>query len=96
MDDDLKHLLEAMRQENAATRQEKAATRQENATAHEETRRHFDVAVERIETRFDFLAETVQHIGEELQRTRVSLDGKIEQSAAETQAMIPRIESGTH
>lgn len=74
MADDLKHLLEAMRQENA--------------TAHEETRRHFDVAVERIETRFDFLAETVQHIGEELQRTRVSLDGKIEQSAAETQAMI--------
>ena len=73
MDDDLKRLVEAMRQENAAARQE--------------TRRHFDVVLERIETRFDFLAETVQHVSEELQRTRVSLDEKIEQSAAETQAM---------
>jgi chaperonin cofactor prefoldin len=81
VDGDLKHLLEAMREENAAARQE-------NATAHDETRRHFDVMVERIETRFDFLAETVQHVSEELQRTRVSLDGKIDLSAAETQAMI--------
>ena len=63
MDDDLKQLLEAMRQENAST--------------HQETRRHFDVAVERIETRFDFLAEAVQHVSEELQRTRMSLDGEI-------------------
>lgn len=62
MDDDLKHLLEAMREENAATRQE-------NAAAHQETRRHFDVVLERIETRFDLLAETVQHVSEELQRT---------------------------
>ncbi|MGZ5443137.1 MAG: hypothetical protein ACXW5U_14100 [Thermoanaerobaculia bacterium] len=74
MDEDLKHLLGAMREENA--------------TAHDETRRHFDVAVERIETRFDFLAEMVQQVSEELQRTRVSLDGRIDQSAAETQAMI--------
>jgi predicted nuclease with TOPRIM domain len=103
VDEDLKKLLEAMREETrrhfdvtierietrlAATHQENAAMRQENAKAHQETRRHFDVAVERIETRFDLLAETVQHVDEELQRTRVSLNEKIEQSAAETQAMI--------
>jgi prefoldin subunit 5 len=81
VDDDLNHLLEAIREDNAAMREE-------NAAAHRETRRHFDVAVERIEARFDFLAETVQHVSEELQRTRASVDGKIEQSAAETQAMI--------
>ena len=50
--------------------------------------KHFDVAVEHIEKRFDFLAETVQHVNEELHRTRTSLDEKIERSAAETQSMI--------
>jgi hypothetical protein len=43
--------------------------RQENAAAHAETRRHFDVSVERLETRFDGLAETVLAINEKLDRT---------------------------
>jgi SMC interacting uncharacterized protein involved in chromosome segregation len=96
VDDDVKRLLEEMREENAKAHQETrrhfdvAVERIEtrSAESHEETRRHFDVAVERIETRFDLLAETVQHVNEELQRTRVGLNEKIEQSAAETQAMI--------
>lgn len=94
-DDELKGLFDALRQENAAARQENAAARQENAAArqenaaaHEQTRRQFDVTVERIEKRFDLLAETAQHIEEELRRTGARLDEKIERSAAETQAMI--------
>ncbi|HYK03682.1 MAG TPA: hypothetical protein VE974_18130 [Thermoanaerobaculia bacterium] len=74
MDDELKRLLESIRQETAAE--------------HQETRRHFDIAVERIEHRFELLAETVQHLSEETLRTCASLDEKIERSAAETQAMI--------
>ena len=74
MDEDLKQLLETMQRQNA--------------DAEQETRRHFDVAVERIETRFDLLAEMVQSVNQELRSTRVSLDEKIERSAAETQAMI--------
>ena len=74
IDDELKRLLDAMRQENAA--------------AHGDTRRHFDVTVERIENRFDVLAESVAHVNEELRRTRTTLDEKIERTAAETQAMI--------
>ena len=34
-----------------------------------ETRRHFDVAVERLEKRFDALAETVAYVDEKLDRT---------------------------
>jgi hypothetical protein len=51
-------------------------------------RRHFDVTAERMEKRFDLLAEIVHDTREELQRTRTSLEEKIERSAAETQAMI--------
>jgi chaperonin cofactor prefoldin len=73
-DDELKDLIQALRRESTA--------------AHGETRRHFDVSVERLEKRFDFLAETVQHVSEELQRTRAGLHEKLEQTAAETQTMI--------
>ncbi len=87
-DEELKSLFDAMRQDTAAMLQENAATRQENAAAHEETRRHFDVAAERLEKRFGLLAESVAHLDDELQRTRTSLDEKIDRTAAETQAMI--------
>ncbi|HVT04216.1 MAG TPA: hypothetical protein VHL58_12680 [Thermoanaerobaculia bacterium] len=43
-DDDLKRMFDALRQDNAA--------------AHAETRRHFDVTAERLEKRFDTLAES--------------------------------------
>ena len=89
MDEELKRLLETMREETRRhfdVAVERLETRFD--AKHDETRRHFDVTVERLETRFDLLAETVQHVNEELQRTHVSLNEKIEQTAAETQAMI--------
>ena len=74
MDEELKNLLEAMRQENAA--------------AQAETRRHFDVVAERLETRFGGLAESVGLVDEKLDRTTVVLEERIERGFAETQAMI--------
>lgn len=85
VDDDLKQLLEAMRQENAMAH---AETRRHSEQIAVETRRHFDVALERIEKRFGLLAETVQHVNEELGHTRASLHEKIDRTAAETQSMI--------
>lgn len=73
-DDELKALFEGLGRANDAE--------------HEETRRHFDVVADRLEKRFDFLAETVQHLSGQMQNTRVELAEKIDQTAAETQAMI--------
>jgi chaperonin cofactor prefoldin len=73
-DDELKRLFDSLREENAAM--------------HAETRRHFEVTLERLETRFDTLAESVQHVGEKLDRTAAVLEAKIEDTARETQAMI--------
>jgi prefoldin subunit 5 len=53
-----------------------------------ETRRHFEVVLERVDARFDLLAESIASVNEELQRTRTTLDEKIDRSASETQAMI--------
>jgi hypothetical protein len=80
-DDELKRLFEGLRRENATMREEGAA-------AHAETRRHFGVAIEHIDKRLDLLAETVQFVTTELQRTRTSLDEKIDRTAGETQSMI--------
>ena len=68
IDDDLRRLLESMQRENAA--------------AHAETRRHFDIAVEDGAKRFDQLAESIVSVHEELQRTRTTLEEKVERSAA--------------
>ena len=91
-DDELKRLFDALRQDTTEIRQENAAahekTRQHFDVSVDETRRHFDVSVEQMEKRFDLLAESVAHLDGELQRTRISLDEKIEGTAAETQAMI--------
>ena len=53
-----------------------------------EIRRHFDVAVERMDKRFDLLSEAVTQLDRKLDRTADRLDEKIERTAAETQAMI--------
>ena len=98
-DEELKQLFESMRQENSAahveTRNQFARIDTRFATLENkvestaaETRRHFDVAVERIEKRFDLLTETVQHLDEKIDRRTVDLEEKIERTAAETQAMI--------
>lgn len=87
-DDDLKRLFDEMRQENAAAHAETRRRFEENAAAHVETRRYFAVAVERMDARFDALAETVGLLDEKLDRKTAALDEKIERTAAETQAMI--------
>jgi hypothetical protein len=84
-----------MREENAATRaevrseaaairtemrEENAAIRTENSAAQTETRRHFGAVAERLEARFEFLAETVQAVNERVDR----LDKKVGETAAET------------
>ncbi len=100
-DDDLRGLLDAMRQETSA--------------AHEDTRRHFDALennVERVENKLDatadglrrhfdvvtegtkhdirLVAESVSQLTEEVRRAFTALDTRIDRTAAETQAMINR------
>jgi hypothetical protein len=102
-DEVLKELLEAMRSENSAghaeTRREFAAalaelkrqfadTRKESAAAHLETRHLFEVSVEQMKSWFNLLAEGIQTVDEKLDRRTTALDQKIDQTAAETQALI--------
>jgi chromosome segregation ATPase len=99
MDEDLKQLLETMRQENAAAhaetrrelRQENANAhvetrrelRQENANAHVETRRHFEVVAERLETKIDLVTEGVIHANERIDRLDAKVDTLAEEMADE-------------
>ncbi|MEA2465835.1 MAG: hypothetical protein QOJ98_3582 [Acidobacteriota bacterium] len=53
-----------------------------------ETRRHFDVATERIEHRFEALAETVLHVDQKIDRTAEDIRDEMRRGFAETQAMI--------
>ena len=71
-----------------ATRLENAATRQENLAGHVETRRYFDVVTEETRHEIRLVAESVAYVIEDLQRTRTTLDEKIDRTTAETQAMI--------
>jgi hypothetical protein len=51
--------------------------RGEMAAEHAETRRHFDITVERWETRFDLLAESVQLVDQKLDRNVVEIREEI-------------------
>ena len=73
-DDELKAMFESIRRENAA--------------AHDESRRHFDVVAERLESRFEALAEGVGSMDQKLERRFESLEEKVGGTAADTQAMI--------
>jgi hypothetical protein len=88
-DDDLRRLLDEMRQENAA--------------AHEETRRRFDATAERIgaDTRhqFELTAEAIKHevrltadgviqVTQELRRETADIREDMHRGFADTQAMI--------
>ena len=73
-DDELKRLFDAVRQESAA--------------AHAETRRHFEISAERLEKRFDTLAESVIAINEKVERRISAVEASIERTATDTQAMI--------
>ncbi len=98
-DDDLKRLLEAIRQENAAAhletrqsiRKETAAALDENRrelreenTAHQETRRHFGVLVEGLQTTIGAIAEGVVSANQRIDRLEVTM----KEEFAEVRAMI--------
>lgn len=53
-----------------------------------EIRRHFDVAAERMEKRFDLLSESVTQIDQKVDRTVNSLHEEMKRGFADTQAMI--------
>ena len=53
-----------------------------------EIRRHFDIAVERLEGRFGVLSEAITQVDEKLERKTAGIIEKLDRTAAETQAMI--------
>jgi uncharacterized membrane protein YgaE (UPF0421/DUF939 family) len=54
----------------------------------DDLRRHYDVGREHTDKQVDLLAELIASVREELRRGLKELDSKIDQTAAETQAMI--------
>ncbi len=73
-EDELKRLLESMRQENAA--------------AHVETRRHFDVSSEGLKQDIGHVAEAVTQLDEKLDREIGELGEQMASGFSETQAMV--------
>ena len=75
-DEELKSLLDAMRQESTF--------------AHADMRRHFDVAMEATRHEIRSVAEAIAHVDEKLDRKAAGLDEKIErtQSCARNPARI--------
>lgn len=80
MDDELKSILEAMRQENAAAQKQ-------NAAAHAETRRHFDVLAEAVKHEIRLVAEGLDATNERLSREAADIRMEMRTGFAETQAM---------
>ena len=72
--DGAKDLLDSMRREDLA--------------AHEELRRHMSATLERRNKQLDDLLASVRRLGENVDRFGTSLREHIEQSAAETHALI--------
>ncbi|MGH9456145.1 MAG: hypothetical protein ACRD2J_00715 [Thermoanaerobaculia bacterium] len=85
MADDLRALLETMREENAAAHSETRRHSEETAAG---TRRHFDVTSEQMERRFDTLAEAVSQVDAKVDRHGEELRGEMRRCFSETQAMI--------
>lgn len=88
MDDELKRLFDAIRQDSAALRQEFAADRQANAAAHAETRRHFDVVTEATRQEIRLVVEAVALVDEKLDREATEIRQEMRTGFTETQAMI--------
>lgn len=66
----------------------RAMTDEELKALFDAMRRHFDITFEAAKHETRLLAESVSHLDEKHDRTRESLEQKIESSAAETRAMI--------
>jgi len=94
MAEDLKPLLDAMRQENALAHAETrrhgetiaVETRRHSETIATETRRHFEVVAERIEKKVEAVAEAVIHLDQKLERETADIRAEMRSGFAETQA----------
>jgi hypothetical protein len=62
--------------------------RREDLAAHEEFLRHMSATFERLDKQLDDLLASVRRLGENIDRFGTSLGEHIEQSAAETHALI--------
>lgn len=57
----------------------------------DELKRHFAMlgtAIERVEARFDLLAESIANLDEKLERRTTAIEQRMERGFAETQAMV--------
>lgn len=77
-DDELRGLIELLRQENAETRR---MLREDNAAAHEETRRHFDITAEAMRHEIGIISERVIRLDEKVDH----LDEKMDRRFAEVE-----------
>lgn len=104
MADDLKELLEAMRQENAAahaetrrqSEQAAAETRRHSEQVALETRRHFEVVAERLEAKIDTVAEGVIAANERIDRLDAKVDALASDMAKEFNDVRPMIKFSHH
>lgn len=99
MEEELKSLLETMRHESAEMRQELAAMRQENVVQHAETRKYVEdlvaaaqhengIRFERLERRFDFVAETLAWMNPKIDREGAAIRDEMRERFAETNSLI--------
>jgi methyl-accepting chemotaxis protein len=87
-DDELKKLFEANASETRELATEMRGTAAEMRESVVDLRRHFDVAVEHMDTRFDRLAESVALVNEKLDREAADIRVEMRRGFADTQAMI--------
>src|SRR5258706_535449 len=92
MDDDLKQVLDAIREENAAahdeTRRRFEAAQAQNTDAHAETRRHMGVLAEAHQYKLDLVIERVLSNGEKIDQ----LDAKFGQITSDLDTRVTRLE----
>src|SRR3954465_15984240 len=99
MDDDLKDVLEAIRDENATAHAETRrrfesleaqfeTAQAENAEAHAKTRRHAELIAESYQHKLDLVVERVVSLGEKFDR----LETKVDQVTANHESRITRLE----
>ena len=69
-------------------RLDQVATKEELGSQLAETRRHFEVVAERMQSQVRLVAEGVAEVSQRLDRRTAEITAKIEQESAETRAMI--------
>jgi hypothetical protein len=87
-DDELKGLLDTMRQENSASHEETRRRFDAVDVRFAELHRHFDVVTEATKHEVRLVAESVAQVKEELNRETNALRQEMSRGFAETQAMI--------